>query len=90
MSLLLNMLKHDTRSTTGSNLRNILLLTGKHKIEDLNYSDVDNYTYAPVEAEDLWKINMVREIVDVKAGQQNVDNFSEEELEEISNFLCTT
>ena len=88
--LLLNIVKHDTRSTTGSNLRNILLLTGKHKIEDLNDSDVNNYCYAPVESEDLWKINMVREIIDVKAGQQNVDNFSEEELEEILNFLCTT
>ena len=87
---LLRLIKHDTRSTTGSNLRNILLLTGKYRIEDIKLEDVDNLTYAPVAAEDLWKIGMVRELIDVKAGKYTIENILEEELEEILQFLCTT
>ena len=88
--LLLTLVQHDTRSTTGSNLRNLLLLTGKNKIEDLNYRDIDNFTYAPVEAENVWKIGMVKEIIDAKAGNLHVENFSDEELDEIRDFLCTS
>ena len=43
--LLLNLVNNDARSTTGSNLRNIRLLTGKDRVEDLKESDVARYEY---------------------------------------------
>ena len=60
---LLNMVKHDTGSTIGSNLRNILLLTEKNWIEDPKDDDIYNLIYASVETEDYWKIGMAREII---------------------------
>ena len=51
-SALLRLVSHDTRSTTGSNLRKILLLTEKTKIEDITIQDIDNYCYAPARQED--------------------------------------
>ena len=64
--VLLNLVKHDARSTTGSNLRNIMLLTGKDTIEEIKERDVLDVDYAPVNQEDLWKIKMVMEIIDVR------------------------
>ena len=63
---LLALIKFDTRSTTGSNLRNIMNLTDKHSIEDLEVDEIKNIIYAPINPEDIWKIDMVKEIVDAK------------------------
>ena len=88
--LLLNLVKHDVRSSTGSNLRNIMLLTGKDNIEEVKEMDVADVDYAPVIQEDLWKIQMVMELIDVRDGQLKLDNFSNEELEDTLEFLCTS
>ena len=85
---LLKLIRHDARSTTGSNLRNIMLLLGKVSIDDIRLKDIDNFEYSPVLPENQWKVNMVKEITDVQADQLNVENFSRQELEEIMEYLC--
>ena len=85
---LLRLVSHDTRSTTGSNLRNILLLTDKYKIEDITIQDIDNFCYAPARQEDLWKIDMVKELINVRDEQYEVPDFSREELDDILEHLC--
>ena len=42
---LLKLINRDTRSVTDSNLRNILLLTDKDSIEELNASEIDKLRY---------------------------------------------
>ena len=63
----------------GSNLRNILLLTDKLMGSQLNIDKV-------VKAVDAWKASLVQEIIDVKAGQSNIENLSVEKLQ-ASYFL---
>ena len=46
-NILLQTIRRDCRSTTGSNLRNILLLTGKDDISELVPSDVAQMVYQP-------------------------------------------
>ena len=87
---LLNLVKKDTRSTTGSNLRNILLMTTTHLIEEVEFNDIKHLEYAPTKLQDVWKIASVREIVDIKAGMKTVENLTYDELEEILEFLCTS
>ena len=84
--LLLNLVNNEARSTTGSNLRNIRLLTGKDRVEDLKESDITRYGYAPVES---WKFSMVQELIDIREGKLEVEQFSKEELDEILEHLCT-
>ena len=88
--LLLNLVKHDVRSTAGSNLRNIMLLTGKDSIEEIKERDVVDVEYAPVNQEDHWKIQMVMEVIDVRDGQLQLENFSKEEIEDTLEYLCTS
>ena len=85
---LLRLVSHDTRSTTGSNLRNILLLTDKYRIEDITVQDIDNYCYAPAKDEDLWKFDIVKELIEVRADQCVIEDFSSEELDDILEHLC--
>ena len=67
-----------------------MLLIGKDRVEDLKESDVASYEYAPVRSEDTWKITMVKELIDIREGKHEVEEFSKEELDEILEHLCTT
>ena len=87
---LLSFIKNDARSTTGSNLRKILLLTKKNTIDELSKDDATALHYHEVDPKDAWKINMIKEITDVKFNQLEVQNFTNDELEEIMSFLCTS
>ena len=85
---LLKIIRTDTRSTTGSNLRKIMIILGKHTIDEVKSSDINGYEYAPVKPDDVWRINMVKELIEVRANQATIENFSEDELEEILEHLC--
>ena len=82
------MVKYDASSTTGSNLRNILLLTDKYRVDEVTTQDIDNLVYAEAKPEDEWRVSMVQEIIDVKAGQSRIENFSDDELQEILENVC--
>jgi hypothetical protein len=55
----------DVRTVTGSNLRNILLLTDKLKVEDLEPSLEDSIMYHKIEDKDVWRVGMVKELLDM-------------------------
>ena len=86
---LLKVVKNDARSTTGSNLRNILLLTDKLRVDEVTTKDVDKLVYAEAKPEDRWKFGLVQEVIDVKAGQKKIENFPDDELQEILENICT-
>ena len=87
---LLSFIKNNTRSTTGFNLRNILLLTDKYNVDELTKGDVKALKYQNVDENNAWKIKMIKEITDVQLNKLDVENFSKDELEEILSFLCTS
>ena len=87
---LLAFIKRDTNSTTGSNLRNLLMLTNKNDIDELTTMDIENIKYNEIEEDDKWKIAMIREITDIKFKQLELENFSIEELNEILDHICTS
>ena len=87
---LLDAVMYDVRSTTGYNLRRLMLLLNKTSVDQISVNDFKLIEYHPVSEEDKWKISFVKEITDVKFKQLDVDGFETEELEEILNFLCTS
>ena len=79
----------DVRSTTGSNLRNIMLTVGKTSVNDVDISDVNNLKYFEADDKDKWRIPIAREIIDAKANTLEVPGFEDNELETILEFVCT-
>ena len=87
---LLSLSKDDVRTTTGQNLRNILLLTNKQHVDDLHPGLVDGIEYHKIGEEDVWRINMVKEITDLKNGiLETPEGWSSDELELILHWVCT-
>ena len=89
MKPLLETVKYDVRSTTGHNLRKILVNTNKTIVEDLNILDY-NVRYHPLRKEEAWKVTLVKELISLRVGNLEVENLSSEETEEIINFVCTS
>jgi hypothetical protein len=87
---LLSFIKNDVRSTTGSNLRNILLLSDKNHIEEICIDDIRKMVFEEIDDRDKWKIDFINEITNVKFDLLDVEHFSREELDEILNFLSTS
>ena len=72
-------IKHDCMSVTGSNLRNIMLLVDKASIEDLCPEDYNLVKYHEIPEEETWRVNIIKELVDVNWGECFVDGFSRDE-----------
>ena len=71
-------------------MRNILLLTDKLKVDELEPCMVDNIPYHKIKEEDMWRIGMVRELMDIKQGDMlPPEGMSDEDLEHILDFVCT-
>ena len=87
---ILKYVKHDVRSTTGSNLRNILLLVGKNTVEEISTHDIKALKYHGISVEDTWKVNFIHEITNIKNNQLLVNEFTKEELNDILEYLCTS
>ena len=91
MKHLFDMAKQDMRTTTGSNLRNILLMTDLLSIDELKPSIVDKIKYNQVMEEDIWRVSLIREIVDIQNGNKSIPlGWSNSDLEEILTFACVS
>ena len=76
-----NVVKHDCQSVTGSNLRNIMLMVDKNRITDLDVDDASKISYHEIPQEELWRVDLVNQLVDAMWGECTVDGFSRDELE---------
>ena len=82
--------KDDVRTTTGSNLRNILLLTNLTSVDELRPSTVAQIKYKEISSINKWRVPLIKELIDMKYGDLSPpENWTIEELEEILDYACT-
>ena len=87
-NMLLNTIMSSTRSTTGYNLRRIMMEANLTDIEQLDKLSINTIQYHPVKSEDEWKNPVIQECIDAKFGKKNIEGFSTEEIYEICGSLC--
>ena len=66
-----------------------MLLVGKFDVDDLVTSDADQVLYNVVPENDQWRVNVVKEITEVKFGDLQVEGFTWNELQEILSEVST-
>ena len=87
--MLMSEASSDVRSTTGSNIRNIMLLVGGTSVQDVRAEDASKVSYFKLKEEEKWKVSVAKEIVNVKASNMEVPGFIDDELDEILKHICT-
>ena len=82
--------KADVRTTTESNLRNILLQTSLTSVDDLHPSTVKQLKYMEMKDRDKWQLPIIKEALDIRFGNINPpDGWTMDEFDEILHFACT-
>jgi hypothetical protein len=82
--------KSDVRTTTGSNLRNILLKTSLTSVDDLQPGMVKQLKYMEIKDRDMWSIPIIKEAMDIRS--ENIDppdGWARDEIDEILLLACT-
>ena len=88
--MLLSQIQCDVRSTTGCNLRKIVLQTDKLSVSDLKKDDISMLKYHPTPTEEKWKENLVNELIRVRDNTIEVEGFDYEELTDILEHICVS
>ena len=82
--------KSDVRTTTGSNLRNIMLQTNLLNVEKIHPGTADQIKYKEILEIDKWRVPIIREIIDMKCGDMDPpEGWTIDELQEILDLVCT-
>ena len=88
---LYSIVKYDVRTTTGANLRNILLKTSLSNVDEIDMSTVRQIKYKEIAKGDMWRIPIIRESIDIKYGLvYPPEGWSDEELNEVLHYACTS
>ena len=88
--MLMETSKEDVRSVTGRNYRNIMLLVGKTSVSKVRKEDAEKIKYFPIDKKDCWKVDTIKELINVRNGQLEIPGFEKHELDEVLNYLCTS
>ena len=80
----------DVRSVTGSNLRNILMMTSLINVNDLHPNVMNNIKYHIIENTQMWRVGLISEVIDIKYGNlRNPNGWTDLDLDEILYISCT-
>ena len=69
-------------------MRTIMLMAKKNTIEELEMGGVEIKYHDILESE-VWRVDFIKEVVELKYGDLEVQGFTREELETIQEYLCT-
>ena len=88
--LLYNLCKYDQTTITGSNLKCLMKSYEQNSIEKLfeNRLNISRNVVNPMNEEELWKISLLEELVEIRDGRKEVD-LNEKEVEDLV-FLVST
>ena len=81
---LLAAVENNTSTTTGRNLRCIMLLTEKNSVEEVVASDIRNVVYQKVDVERQWRVELIKLLL-LEREQEGLEDSDLEWLE----WLCT-
>ena len=84
---MLSTVKTDRRSTTGNNLRNIMLLVNKTTLDDVTSKYLDKQIYAIIPQVDKWKVHLAKEIIEVKNKKLELQILSYNELDVLEAIM---
>ena len=89
----------DVRSTTGANMRGIMLLTNKKSLDKMSRDCVKKMDYYKVNEQDIWKVSIAADAYQVSNVKMEIELFDQREMaavptsaapEGASSSSCTT
>ena len=67
-----------------------MLLCEKNSVSDLGPIDVNQIKYNEPSVNDMWRLDILDELIDAKHGDLDIPGFTAGELEDLQEIICTT
>ena len=88
--VLLNTVKNDVGSTTGSNIKGIKQLLDVDSINQININEIKDKTFAEIPVGSEWRIPVLEELLSVRHGNSEMENFTKKDIDNMIDLICTT
>ena len=85
-----NIIKHDYRSITGWNMRNIMQYCGKNRIHETTPNAVSKKCYRPIPIQEMWRVNILEELLEIRDNINDSAGWNRQEIADCIRYLCTT
>ena len=83
VNYLRNIQQNDLRSTFGKNVKHIIQELG---VDCIELANINNYVYSPISQNDEWKISLIKECLEMRAGRLE-SNLTQKEITSIVNSI---
>ena len=80
----------DVRTTTGANMRGIMLLMGKASYDDVTRDNLKDMEYYKVKEEDKLKICIVAEAYEVSNSESEIEMINQREMAAVLQYICVS
>ena len=87
-SLCCKLLK-ESRSTTGKNIRRLMILFDSGSYSELEKNVMKDVPYVAADEKDEWKIEAVKDLTEAKFDGDILPNFTSTEIDEIRQYIAT-
>lgn len=87
---LFKIVTRDTSTPTGLNLHYIMLLMNLNSINELSISNFIDYFYYDLNDTDIWKITLLKELIDIRSNILELDNLNTSEINDLIQYICTS
>ena len=93
--VLLEIIKDNTETITGRNMKKILMETDQSNISNIDSKTLTKFKFSELPETEEWRINIIKELTDIKQGNLSLDFDNDEgmksdEIENILAFLTTS
>ena len=83
------MVKHDCRSITGSNIRNIGLECAINPLRPLSNVDIEKKDFIRTPRDAIWKVPLIEELIEMRDGIKDNAEWTKQEIDYTIEYLCT-
>ena len=81
--------KRNCLSSTGNNLRHLMRLVGRARIDDMKSNDIDHLNYNTIPVGEEWKIETAADVIELKNGNTTKDIFTRDEINDLLVSVVT-
>ena len=94
VQFVLQKVMHNKNTLTGKNVHYVLSELKKSEISEISPADLRNHQYCPISEENKWRIDILKELTDVKKKVLTVGDddtfFSDDEITDVINYVATS
>ena len=88
--VLLKTVMNDVGSTTGSNIRGIKQLMNVESLSQINISQIKDNIFAEIPVGCEWRIKALEELLSVREGNSELENFTKKDIDNMIEFICSS